>query len=409
MTTALENVQTNIRTFCMDKSYFFKASKLENASSLAQQILRILSESSSDVRRTMTQRITRIFHDPNAQGENVQFLKEAIVRFSSLPKWKSALLSSNFKPFINIHFHFQNYSNNLCVPIRYEERCAVFSNDEMSAIFGSTFATNKPQRLNDKGDHLLDAAYGAVCYNSSGHFNGYALALGDGAGGHFGDLQQDQKIAKAAHCATKAIVRYFATYQEGDLLIRELYSVIETLRQDVQSKAPGEGTTLVCCRLFPVLHGYRMIAFNVGDNMLCSWDPNKRKFDTLLPSHVTEVGTAIFPHAYRSHEVQIFDIQLPEETVLFLMSDGVHDTLPYTEVEGLYPNALKYRSRSLIGIEHLFKQFPSLVRTDMYLSTLIRESLGAAERLRQKQHAENVQIGDDLSIVGCTLRKLASL
>ncbi|MGR3974009.1 MAG: protein phosphatase 2C domain-containing protein [Candidatus Rhabdochlamydia sp.] len=334
--------------------------------------------------------------------DNLDALKKKLLP-SSQPHWKAALLNVNLTTTLNLHEVNIEYSNRMNLPLGLE-RVKVIRDQELSTVFASTFATNQEHRINDEGNTLLDAVFAASCVNAQGSFSGFALALSDGAGGHFGDHQQDKRISKAAHIATKLAVQLMSAYHQPEMLIADFPALIWQVSQAIQDKAQGEGATLVACRVFPTSRGFRVIGINIGDNMLVSWDPTTQLFSQLFASHATEVGTAFLPNVYRPFEVQKIDQTLPNKSLLFLMSDGVHDTLPFEEREGVYPNGLKYSIRSLTGMETLFKSVDPTTSTMTYLDALTGKSLQGAERLRQERlNQVNSCIGDDFSLLECRL------
>jgi len=397
MVISVDRIGADIRGYCTAK-------KPPASEKLSRVILSALDKKSFQIRYEYMRLIDRIFHEENGRSENIKALKVAIASLAGVHSWKSALVSPHCKNEIRIHFPRQRYDNSLAKSIIYEERCTEYFGHPISAIFGSTFATSKPHILNREGHHLLDAAYGVVCLNSSGAFTGYALALADGAGGHLGEAKQDKTIARVAYSATKGAVRCLSAYEDADLLLKELDTIVQYLDQDIQSKALGEGTALVCCRAFPVKQGYRLIGFNIGDTLLAAWDPKQKRSYTFLPSHVSEGGVAIFPTGYRSYEVQKIDVIVPSGTTLFLMSDGVHDTLPFTESHFPYPNGVKCRVRELKEMETYINTLTPGPSVNEYLKCIVKKAINGAESLRQQQ--SNTQIGDDLSILGISLLTL---
>ena len=342
-----------------------------------------------------------------SKGSNKQVVatfKHALKEINLAESWRSALLNPFFKRKIKVVFPFQSYDNNLEKPLTYEERVQTFQDEEMTALFGSTFATNKPHRLNLSGDHLLDSAHAGICLSRDRSFQGYALAIGDGSGGHFGDSSQDKRIAKVSHLATKWSVEIFSSYTDPNELTKAIPSIVSVLDTTIQNRIWGEGTTLLCCRVFLAEKGYRVVGFNIGDTMLCYWDITKRKLKTLAPARVSEAGTAIFPSAYRSEEIIVFDEHLPCDSTILLMTDGVHDTLSYKEKGGEYSNGLRFRRRKLSGHNHDLKSCGEALKEIPLL--LMKKSMNSAENLRKSNlQNKDVQIGDDGAILGCRLRK----
>jgi serine/threonine protein phosphatase PrpC len=351
-------------------------------------------------RWTAVRTLSAVFSEKGADLQQVKVLKEALCKKGIFPNWKGALLGASSPLILDIQYLHLDYSNSLAVPIKMEGRTNFFSHEAIQTACGSTFATNKANRVGETKDHILDAMYG--CRTQDG---GFALAVSDGSGGHFGDPLQDKRIARAAHFAAKASVRFFAAHNRPEELKSGFGSIIEALKQEILYKAKGESSTLVCCRAFPVKEGYRIVGFNIGDNMVIAWDPAAKKVHHLLPSRCSEAGTALLPNPCRKFEIEEVDALLPEGSFLYLMTDGVHDTLPYLEEEKAYPNQLAYKVRTLKDPEALFENLSADSSPKHILQNIVEKCFEGSEHLRLQQREANVQIGDDFSLVQCHLTK----
>ncbi|MGR3912204.1 MAG: protein phosphatase 2C domain-containing protein [Candidatus Rhabdochlamydia sp.] len=337
-------------------------------------------------------------------SSNREELKKQLSRCGDEMHWKAGLLNINLKKKLEFYSVRVQYANQMSRPLT-QERIKYKAAGDMSAICASTFATNKESRIDDQEHTLLDAVCMASCQDTKG-FNGFALALSDGAGGHFGDQQQDMRIAKAARIATKTAVQLMSGYHQAEELIEDFPALIKQVDQAIQSKCGGEGATLVACRAFSIPEGFRIVGINIGDNMLISWNPLTQTFSQLFASHASEAGTAFLPNVYRSFEIQHIDITLPEGTLLFLMSDGVHDTLPFEEKEDLYPNGLKYFMRSLTKVEEILGVIDQSKPVNAYLDALTQKSFQGTEALRQERlNIPESCVGDDFSLAQCHLVK----
>lgn len=315
--------------------------------------------------------------------------------------WKDGLLGSNRIEIVKIKYPFIAYSNTSLQPIEPQSRFAKISSQ---AIVGSTFLTNFPERLSETGNHILDGAYGASCLERN-VFSGYALALGDGAGGHFGDAAQDRRISRASYFASKGAVRLLSTYHSADQLKKEIPSIINALKREIVIKAKGEGTTLTACRIFPSKKGFRLIGFNIGDSCLLGFHPLTKSYYPLLLPRVSELGTAIFPTAYRTFEIDTIDQEIPNHTLLFLLSDGMHDLLPAEEEEKQYENGLCYRIKQFKEIEKLFQSLPENGEVEIYIEKLKKEACQRIEILRKEADQKMpIQLGDDFLILGCQIK-----
>ena len=119
-------------------------------------------------------------------------------------------------------------------------------------------------------------------------------------------------IARAAHFAVKGGVRFLSAYHQPDTLANDLVPIIDALKHEVFSKSPGEDTTVACSSGIPVEDGFRIVGFNIGDNMVVAWGScNKR---ATIFSHLDAVRLAqlLFPSSFRAFEVEIVDTIIPE-------------------------------------------------------------------------------------------------
>ena len=160
----------------------------------------------------------------------------------------------------------------------------------------------------------------------------------------------------------------------------------------------------MACRAFPTDKGFRIVGFNVGDGMMVAWHPQIKTAYQLFSANATEARTAFLPDAYRPFEIQMIDILLPKGSLLFLLSDGIHDRLAFREEEKNYPNELHYRIRSLTKLESILGDIPAQSPIDAYMNAIIQTCMTAAEKERKKNHLKNIQMGDDLSILQCYLK-----
>lgn len=332
-------------------------------------------------------------------------LKTSLCRLAKLSNWKDVLLMAWYQEEINVWHPFIQYANAIDNPIATKGRTLEFTGKEVLAVFGSTFSTNKSHRIDSKGHYLLDAAYGGICLDKQGNFNGYALALGDGAGGHFGEPVQDKRIARAAHVGTKTAVRLLSSYQDPESLKNELKALPSVIAQEMQEKVQGEGSTLICCRAFPLKNGYRLIGFNIGDGMMIAWNPALQIGHNICPSQVTEAGSAFLPETFKNFEIAFLDIIVTKGCYLYLLSDGVHDDLSYSESMGTYENRLQYRTRTLTHLDKVWSDISADAQARQYLEALVLKSFEGAENRRKREiNNSNVQIGDDFSVMQCYLK-----
>lgn len=373
---------------------------------VALSIFKTLETMASSKKRKETTQLLNVIQ--GSKSPQKETLIEALIKQSTPYPWKGALVGGYVTPLALIKRPFLKYSNHLEEEIIFNKRFSLIENEECATLFGSSFATNKEGKRETEGHSLLDAAIAQKCHTKKGKFTGYAFALADGAGGHFGDLLQDQRISQVALSSVKECVKHLASHATSETLKDDLLPLLETVKQKAEEKGKGEGATLLSCRAFPVHGGYLLMGFNIGDGILFAYDPKKQKLLSLLPSHQSAAGIAIFPVSYRSFEIHQIETFIPNGTLLFLASDGLHDLLPYTEEENTYPNELKYRKRTLKKeeIETLFKLLPEKASPQDYLKALIDKGLQTLNHLREDSlKQENIQMGDDVSALCCMLNQ----
>lgn len=347
---------------------------------------------------SLIQTIEREFTQKNSDQQKVDLFKKALEK-----GWKNRFLDTNYEKVVDFSHFPLNFNNDLNISLHANGRLHSYTSPQICAAIGSCFATNNPALQKKDGHHVLDSLFACRCQGKYGP--DFTLALADGAGGHFGDVHQDQRIALASHLGTKTAARIFSAYSSPEELYEALPKIVTSIALEIRRKAKGEGTTLLACRAFSMEEGYRVIGFNLGDCMLMGWHPETKAVYSLCSSHATEMGTAFFPDAYRAFEVQKIDVLLPKGTVLFLMSDGIHDDLPHTEEEKKYPNELGYRSRVLTNFGAIFDRLPQdLSSPDDYVHAVIQASLSYAEVERLKPHDPDFRMGDDISILQCILK-----
>lgn len=396
-----------VHDFCAKSEGISFARIFRKQKSLEDLVDQCLSSAATEVplkRWEIVQDFSNQFSQPTADLDKVKSLKRGLCEKAKTSNWKGALLGAAPDKLVDIHTLFLIYPNSLNLPIGIKERTKLFSHGDIQAVCGSTFATNIPERIDENGHHILDGVCSYMCKNDRGLFNGYALAIADGAGGHFGSDHQDKMIGRAAHFAAKGASRLLSAYQDPDKLVGDLRTIIQVLKKEILFKAKGESTTLASCRVFPVEGGFRVVGFNLGDNMVVAWNPLTKKVTHLLPSRCSEAGTALLPEGFRAFEVEVIDTVLPKGCLLYLMTDGVHDTLPFIEEEKAYANELKYRVRTLSNLESILGGFSETASGETFLQAICQESFAGAERLRQGQTGSEVKIGDDFSLIQCHLR-----
>lgn len=196
------------------------------------------------------------------------------------------------------------------------------------------------------------------------------MALADGCGGHFGDEKQDLSIAKSSHSVTEISVQLMSTYDDVLKFKNDFFnpikddpngqSLLDKIKSHMTTESMGNESTIVACRMVPTENGFNVFGFRVGDCMAIAYDSVLKQVVQLVPSCVTEAGTASLPDVARSFEIQAFETRLANDSLVFLMTDGVHDELPYFETDKTYANGLDYKERNIVlneEVTNLFNQY----------------------------------------------------
>lgn len=154
---------------------------------------------------------------------------------------------------------------------------------------------------------------------------------------------------------------------------------MQQLTDRLHFKSISEGTKLVAARLFEEGDGYGVVG--IGGSMLCSWDTNQKKFQTIpvarlvVSEKMHQEAKAIFPNAFKPEEVHIFDTMISKTSFIFVMSDGGYEFLPVLKNREQYSND---RSVDVITLDneamsqYLSSMSVSLTASD-YIDVLIKQ------------------------------------
>ncbi len=209
-----------------------------------------------------------------------------------------------------------------------------------SMAVGSTFVTNKAEIIEDTlgegGDLLphvsLDAAYSATTPD------GFVVAIADGCGGHHDEVE-DSAIRRAAKFNTKAAARYLTTYTAEELADADRRTrFFDRVALETQRKNPhhaiAASATLIAARGVSVGDG--MIQFfgvGVGDCALVGYNPRTQEVFHFFDGCQNAWGTASVPGARTKPEERYFCQNIPADTIILPLTDGVTDGLECDVVE----------------------------------------------------------------------------
>ncbi|MDF1759086.1 MAG: hypothetical protein P1U40_00960 [Coxiellaceae bacterium] len=207
---------------------------------------------------------------------------------------------------------------------------------------GSTFVTNKMPIIkstldddkNPKPHVTLDAAYSTVTED------GFTVAIADGCGGHF-DNTEDSAIRRAAKFNVKNASRLIGTYSAADLANKDFRSAFfDTIARETMAKNPKHGSaatsTLIVARGVNQADGsVQLYGVGVGDCSLVGYNPKTGEVYNFIAACQKGWGTASVPGTRTRVEEQYFSVNIPADTIILPLTDGVTDDLhSVTEVSG---------------------------------------------------------------------------
>jgi hypothetical protein len=341
-----------------------------------------------------------IWESKKQYANKVNELKKSLGKGNN---WKDALLAVDCEKLQDRKFALISYDADASKSYKSTFENALCQNT--FSIIGSCFKTNVQRHLaNNQGKgHCLDALY--VTRSKENH--SMTFALGDGAGGHFGDDVQDKSIARAAHFATKAAVRFLNTITTPEGFMQNYKWFVKAIAQEVQTKVKHEGTTLVVGRTFFTQNQYRCVGFTIGDSLCFAWDPIAKQCISVAPAHVISQGSAAFPTIYKDHEVHIFDVILPPGCILFAISDGIYDHLPCIQQAKKYPDDIDFTETMLDGnfITQLFHEVPVDAQPAIYADALNKSVMEKMEQLRLQKVAASTNAQQRRQAVEAELKR----
>jgi len=370
--------------------------------------------------------------------ERLKLLKEALSRQDM--KWQNSVLKNNLNTQTSYSFWQSTVRYTASAALLFEERfnCSLNSKptQNLGVLLGSTFSTNKRERLYERESLILDAVYGGFVTDNKNQCNGFVIAVADGAGGHervdatqyngntnlsieqirqrvHADnqdfLQRDHQIAKVAHLATKYATYFLSSYPNADICLQKGNQMLSLLKEILFFKNNQECSTLACGRAFALANGFRFIGFNIGDSTLLVWNRKTKSLKTLLPAHVTVVqgsqrATALLPHQYRDFEIHTIDQVLEKECVVIAGTDGLLDVLPCIRTEKEYPNKLRYLEITVdeAKLHPIMQSCADDVSLDGLLAHIARYTVQQVESHRIRLFSEGqsrFQIGDDIALL----------
>jgi ankyrin repeat protein len=253
--------------------------------------------------------------------------------------WQERLLGVRWAPHLRIHHTPIAYNADAKVSLQESGRQKLFTGQQqtLGALAGSSFCQfNRDNPLTLKNSQVLDGAFSATLFDEDGNHSGFVLSLGDGAGGHLGDVKQDRAIGRAAYFASKQAARLLAALSNTKDITSQALEIVRQVTTTITRKTVPykESTTLIAIRGFwkPGSPTIAVAGFHVGDSLLWYWHPGTEKAYMLAPakqweSPTGQQATALLPDAYQAQEVHVIEQKLPADGVFFACSDGWYEAL----------------------------------------------------------------------------------
>jgi ankyrin repeat protein len=329
--------------------------------------------------------------------------------------WQERLLDVRWAPNLRIHHTPAKYHADAKISLQKSERMQLFDGPQptLGAIAGSNFCQfDQDGKLTVKNSQVLDSAFSATLFDAEGNHSGFVLSLGDGAGGHLGDVEQDRAIGRAAYFASKQAARLLAALPDSNAITSQILEIVQQVSATIRRKtAPlRESTTLLAIRGFwkPGSPTLRVAGFHIGDSMLWYWHPRTEKVYVLASakqweSPTGQQATALLPDGYKDHEVYAIDEKLPADGVFFACSDGWYEGLEMKlerqedsklgfirtlipDEKALHPHLEKYDSRQPVAA-----WLQQLWATTLQIQDQQREKLQADSTLAVQTYTEHLQ------------------
>ena len=315
--------------------------------------------------------------------------------------WQERLLGVRWAPHLRIHHTPIAYNTDAKISLQESGRQKLFDGRQLTlgALAGSSFCQfNGNDPLTLKNSQVLDGAFSATLFDVDGNHSGFVLSLGDGAGGHLGDVKQDCAIGRAAYFASKQAARLLAALSHAEAITSQALEIVRQVSTTISRKTVPykESTTLIAIRGFwkPGSPTITVAGFHVGDSLLWYWHPATEKAYMLAPakqweSPTGQQATALLPDAYQAQEIHIIDQKLPADGVFFACSDGWYEALEM-KVEREIDSKLGF-IRTLIPDEkalsvHLKKYDPEQPIA-VWLRQLWQDTLQIQDKQREQLHA----------------------
>ena len=254
--------------------------------------------------------------------------------------WQERLLNFHWQKQLQVQMPVFNVNHDLKIPLNEEKtkRHQLVSGEHFTqgALVGTSFSHYPYSGVQDNQipQPVLDAGFSASVLDEEGQHRGFVMALGDGAGGHFGDPAQDKRIAHTVYFAAKKAARLLAAIKDPEVIAKDYIALVEHIAESMLGRSDqiSESTTLVALRGFwkPGQTTIEVAGIGVGDSMLLYWHPLTQQLIPLIPAQRWESrhgqqATALLPKAYQRQEILLIRQTLPTDGVFLACSDGGYE------------------------------------------------------------------------------------
>lgn len=239
--------------------------------------------------------------------------------------WKEALFNPSSKTKLSIsditivsRFHLNSRSS--------EAEFVKFDSLKLHLCsgIGITSADSRPEMTED-AKLCLDADFNI----------GYTGTTVDGIG-VYQDIGKNKDILKSSKLTAKYVSLLADSYTEASHLLGAVPLIFSQVNQLIRNEFAGNILESACCVLTKVFHlgnsTCQVVTGSVGDCMAFAWNPSSKQVVMLASARQYDFGAQFNPLSITDKlaesQVQKSIIELPQEAVIFRMTDGAWQMLP---------------------------------------------------------------------------------
>lgn len=199
----------------------------------------------------------------------------------------------------------------------------------LSSGIGITSADSRPD-MTEQLKLCLDADYNI----------GHTGTTVDGIG-VYQDMSRNKAIMKASKLTAKYVSLIAERYTDPTILFQSVPFIFSQVNHLIRNHFSGNILESACCvlsKIFPKDNAtYQVVTGSVGDCMAFAWDPNSKEVVMLASARQYDFGAHYNPLSIADKLadslIQRSMIDLPQEAVIFRMTDGAWQMLPNIQSE----------------------------------------------------------------------------